>query len=76
MYLNNDKFQEAHKCEDCKNLSICKWCEDMRMKQEEVSKIPVCKGLTPISINVTCESFQRKVTKQDGFDFAKAFYNK
>lgn len=69
MYILNNNYQEKHKCESCKHVSICKWCDDMKMKQTEVSKIPVCKGLTPVSINVTCGNFERKITKQDGFNF-------
>lgn len=74
MYINNKNYQENHKCEDCKNSDICKWCDDMKMKQEEVSKIPLCKGLTPISINVTCKNFNRKATRQDGFNFKNVNY--
>lgn len=76
MHLNNDEFQEAHRCENCKNLSICRWLDDMKIKQEEVSKIPVCKGLTPININITCESFERRPMRQDGINFAQSYYHK
>lgn len=40
----------------------------MRFKQEEVSKIPVYKGLTPIRINITCVNYERKTLKQDSFN--------
>ena len=68
MYISNNNYQENHKCEECRHQSICKWCDDMRVKQEEVSKIPVCKGLTPIRINITCVNYERKTLKQDGFN--------
>lgn len=67
MYINNNNYQENHKCENCRFSDICKWCGDMKMKQEEVLKIPLCKGLTPIRINITCRNFENKIQKQDGF---------
>jgi hypothetical protein len=65
MLINNDKMQENHKCEDCRNNTICKYCGDMKHNQEEVAKIPTVKGLTPIKINITCRNFERKSLKQD-----------
>lgn len=67
MYIKNGSYQENHKCEDCKNEDICKWCDDMKFKQEEVLKIPITKGLTPININITCRNFEKKAQRQDGF---------
>jgi len=56
-----------NKCEDCKNKEICKWSEEMKRNQDAVSQIPICKGLTPIKIEVTCRKFEKNNTKQDGF---------
>lgn len=56
------------KCKSCRNESICKWCSDMKFKQEQIDKIPITKGLTPVRINIECKSYERKTTKQDGFN--------
>lgn len=56
------------KCKSCRNENICKWCSDMKFKQEQIEKIPITKGLTPITINIECKSFERKALKQDGFN--------
>ena len=53
-------------CTNCRNEDICKWCSDMKFKQEQVDNIPVTKELTPVTINIDCKSFQRKALKQDG----------
>lgn len=76
MYLENKTKQENHSCENCRHNNICRWLDDMKMKQEEVSKIPLCKGLIPIRINITCESFERKPMRQDGVNFAQSYYHK
>ena len=71
MYINreNNPMKENHKCEDCRNESICKYCGDMREKREQVDKIPTptIKGLSPIKITISCKNFEKKPLKQDGF---------
>lgn len=51
------------KCKSCRNESICKWCNDMKFKQEQIDKIPVTRGLTPVRIEIECESYERKNKK-------------
>lgn len=63
------------KCKNCKNENICKWCSDMKYKQEQIDKIPITKGLTPITINIECKSFERKALKENGFNTNYILYN-
>ena len=71
MYINyeHNPTKENHKCEDCRNENICKYCGDMREKREQVDKIPTptIKGLSPIKITISCKNFEKKPLKQDGF---------
>lgn len=60
-------YNEEHNCNDCQLEEICKWYEEMQRNKEEVNKIAVCKGLTPITITVKCNKFQRKNELQGGF---------
>lgn len=69
MYLKTNGFLNNHKCENCKHSNICKWCEDMKIKQEDVAKIPVTKELTPIRIHVSCDSFEHIPTRQEGLNW-------
>lgn len=59
------------KCRSCRNEKICKWCSDMKFKQEQIERIPVAKELTPITISIVCKNFERKALKQDGFKIGK-----
>lgn len=76
MYINGIVSYESHKCENCKNVDICKWCSDMKKKQDEVVRIRDGEAFTPISINISCRNFERKTTKRDVFNFAEEFYRK
>ena len=60
-------INEKHDCVNCQSKEICKWCEEMQRNKEEVNKIAICKGLTPIFITVKCNKFQRKNEIQGGF---------
>lgn len=62
-----ESYKNESICKWCKNESICKWCNDMKFKQEQINKIPVTEGLTPVRIKIECKSYKRKIKKQDGF---------
>ena len=60
MFLDNRLYVEENKCEKCENINICKWCEEMKSTREQVNSIPKVKGLTPIKVKITCDSFKSK----------------
>lgn len=45
--------------------------KSLKRSQEEVSKIAVCNGLTPITITVYCSKFHKNTEKQDGLGWVK-----
>lgn len=55
----------AKKCDDCKNLSICKFVDEMEKVQIGVYAIDKSTR-SPIDIDITCTSYERKSGKQDG----------
>ena len=56
-------------CDECRNKSLCKWSDSLKDQQEYVNKAPVISLLSPVSINVSCKSFEKKKSKQDGIYF-------
>lgn len=60
MYVNNTVFIENHTCKDCANTVICKWCDKMKEVHSELSNIKT--ALSPIRVNVNCNSFVKKNT--------------
>ena len=54
MYIRNNN------CDTCNNKNICKWCEEMELVQSEVKDVSVSSLMSPIRVNVTCNSFQDK----------------
>lgn len=54
-----------NKCEDCKHEEICKWCGEMERNKEAVSHVAICKGLTPIKIEVICRKFEKDIARQE-----------
>jgi len=55
----------AKKCDDCKNESICKFVDEMEKVQIGVYAIDKSTK-SPIDIDVSCSSYERKLQKQDG----------
>jgi len=56
----------AKKCNDCKNLSICKFVDEMEKVQIGVYAIDKSTK-SPINIDITCISYERRLNnKQDG----------
>lgn len=55
----------AKKCDECKNESICKFVDEMEKVQIGVYSI-VQSTKSPISIDVSCISYERRTQKQDG----------
>lgn len=51
-------------CENCRLDKICKYCEDMKEKEDRVMNI-TSEPLSPVEISVTCNSFESRKTKQD-----------
>ena len=73
MYVNNSTYIENHKCENCKNESICKWVSLMTTTKGNVDKIIEDKDFScPINIKITCNNFERKTQKQDGVSIFRA----
>lgn len=56
----------AKKCDDCKNVSICKFVDEMEKVQIGVYAIDKSTK-SPIDIDINCSSYERKMQKQDGF---------
>lgn len=56
-----------NKCDECENISICKWCSEMKSKREYVSNIPKVEWLSPIKVRIVCDSFKKKTERQDGW---------
>lgn len=50
-----------HNCENCKNEDLCKWVGDMKIKQAELKDIHIHKLCCPISINISCDRFEKKL---------------
>lgn len=59
-------------CDSCRHISICKYCDDLKLKKEHIEKIP-CQLLSPIDIVIICRNFEKKNLKQDGVVFRKWF---
>ena len=67
MYINNKTYAESHKCENCKNNNICKWVSSMSTRTDMVNKLNKDTLQCPINIKITCDNFEKKPQKQDGW---------
>ena len=60
-----NEVMPATKCGNCRHESICKHTEEMNNVQISVYNIKTS-SKSPISVDVECSAYERKLQKQDG----------
>lgn len=64
------------KCVKCRNQRICKYCNDMKNKQEYIDNVPNEDTLSPITITISCSQFNEYKGERDNPFMCKSFQNK
>lgn len=61
MYVNIEENNiGTQTCELCKNKTICKYKDYMKLKLDEIKKIQENDVLSPISVRLNCNKFEKE----------------